>query len=40
MSELEMFGTLLEKVAKKQRVDVVPRQLDEMLALLRGWEVL
>jgi len=38
-SQLEALGALLDKVAKKQKVDTVPRQLDQMLAILDDWEV-
>jgi hypothetical protein len=36
---LEALGAMLDKVTKKQKVDTVPRQLDQMLAILDDWEV-
>jgi hypothetical protein len=38
-AQLDALGALLDKVAKKQKVDTVPRQLDQMLEILDGWEV-
>ena len=38
MSEIDLISSLLDKVAKKQRVDTVPQRLDEMLQILDSWE--
>ena len=38
MADASQLGALLDKVAKKQRVDTVARKLDEMLDHLQSWE--